>query len=40
MEGKIVVDEKEIAVFTCDDNGFSVKCTDEGKKICKDNGCC
>jgi len=38
---KIVCDGKEIATIKCEKEGFSIKCTDEGKKICKEfNGCC
>jgi len=36
---KVVCDGKEVATLTCSDEGFSVKCTEEGKKLCK-GGCC
>ncbi len=41
-ECKIVCDGKEVATIDCTEDGFSVKCTDEGKELCKDmcKGCC
>jgi hypothetical protein len=39
---KVVCNGKEVAVIKCDENGFSIKCTDEGKELCKGmcKGCC
>lgn len=39
---KIVCDGVEIASIDCRKDGFSIKCTDEGKEMCKDicKGCC
>ncbi|MFH1787800.1 MAG: hypothetical protein ABH834_00265 [Candidatus Altiarchaeota archaeon] len=40
---KIVCDGKEIAAISCTEDGITIKCTDEGKKLCKDfcgTGCC
>ncbi len=41
-ECKIVCDDKEIATFDCDENGFSVKFTEQGKSMCKEfkSRCC
>jgi hypothetical protein len=39
---KIVCNGKEVATIKCDENGFSIKCTEEGKEMCKElgKGCC
>jgi hypothetical protein len=39
---KIVCDGKEIATIACGDGAFSIKCTEEGKKMFKEmhKGCC
>ena len=40
-ECKIVCDGKEMATITCNDDGFTIKCTEEGKNMCKEKmGCC
>lgn len=40
-EFKITSEGKEIATIECSEGGFSVKCTEEGKKLCKGfKGCC
>jgi len=39
-ECKVVCDGKEVATITCNENGFSVQCTEEGKRLCKSMGCC
>ncbi len=40
-EFKITSNGKEIATIEWTDNGFSVKCTEEGMKLCKSfKGCC
>jgi len=41
-ECKIVCEGKEIANFNCDENGFSIKFTEEGKEHYKKfhKGCC
>jgi hypothetical protein len=40
-ECKIVCDGKEVATISCSEDGFSIKCTDEGKEMCKQFcGCC
>ena len=40
-EFKITSDGKEIATIDCTGSGFSVKCTEEGQKLCKSfKGCC
>jgi hypothetical protein len=36
---KIVCDGKEIATISCTKDGFSVKCTEKGKELCKEFGC-
>jgi hypothetical protein len=38
-ECKVVCDGKEVATLTCSEDGFSLKCTEEGKKMCKDGKC-
>jgi len=41
QEFKITSNGKEIATIECTDNGFSVKCIEEGVKLCKGfKGCC
>ena len=41
MKGKIVCDGKECATIICKDDGFEVKCTEDGKAMCKEfKGCC
>ena len=41
MECKITCDGKECATINCKDDGFEVKCTEEGKNMCKQfKGCC
>jgi hypothetical protein len=37
-ECKITCDGKEVATINCGDDGFNVKCTEEGKEMFKD--CC
>jgi hypothetical protein len=39
---KIVCDGKEVAILKCGKNGFSIECTEEGKKMCGEfmKGCC
>lgn len=39
---KIVCDGVEVATINFDDGGLSIKCTKEGKQMCKDlhKGCC
>ena len=39
---KIVCNGKEIATFSCTTDGINIKCTKEGKKMCKElcKGCC
>jgi hypothetical protein len=39
---KIVSEGVEVATIHCNDGEFSIKCTEEGKKMCKDlhKGCC
>ncbi len=40
-ECKVVCDGKEVATLTCSEDGFSVKCNEECKKMCKGmKGCC
>ena len=41
-EGKIVFDGVEVATITHKDGELSIKCTKEGKEICKKlhEGCC
>ncbi|MBC8500241.1 MAG: hypothetical protein ISS25_01070 [Nanoarchaeota archaeon] len=41
-ECKIVCDGKEIATLTCTEGGFTVKCTEEGKELCREmcKECC
>jgi len=40
-EFKITNNGKDIATIECTDKGFSVKCTEEGAKLCKNfKGCC
>ena len=39
-ECKVVCDGKEIATLTFSEDGFSFKHTEEGKKCCKEHGCC
>ncbi len=39
-EFKITSDGKEIATIDCANNGFSVKCAEEGMKLCKGFKCC
>ena len=41
-ECKIVCDGKEVATINCSEEGFSLKCTEEGKKLRKEFkcGCC
>jgi hypothetical protein len=41
-ECKVVCDGREVAVINCSEDGFSLKCTEEGKKLCKELkcGCC
>jgi hypothetical protein len=41
-ECKIVCDGKEVAVINCSEDGFTIKCTEEGKKLCSGmaKGCC
>ncbi len=35
-ECKIVCDGKECGIITRIKDGFNIKCTDKGKKMCKD----
>jgi len=40
---KIVCDGKEVAVVACSEDGITIKCTEEGRKLCgqfKGCGCC
>ncbi|MFA6907521.1 MAG: hypothetical protein WC263_01715 [Candidatus Micrarchaeia archaeon] len=38
---KVTCDGKEVAAISCGKDGFSVKCTDAGKELCKKfKGCC
>jgi len=39
---KVVCEGKEVATFSCSEDGFVIKCTEEGKKMCKQmkDGCC
>ncbi len=43
---KIVCGGKEVATITCGEDGFSIKCTEEGNKMCAElfkgmpEGCC
>lgn len=39
-ECKVVCEGKEVATLTCTEDGFALKCTAEGKKMCKDGKCC
>jgi len=40
-ECKVVCDGKEVATINCSRDGFSIKCTEEGKSMCKElKGCC
>jgi hypothetical protein len=41
-ECKVVCEGKEVATISCDEGGFSIKCTEEGKKLCGEMkaGCC
>ncbi len=41
-ECKIICDGKEIATFSCTEEGFSIKFSEEGKDMCKEmsKGCC
>ncbi len=41
-ECKIICEGKEVGIVKCNDDGFSVKCTEEGKEMCKEHckGCC
>lgn len=41
-ECKVVCEGKEVATIKCGEDGFSVICTEEGKKLCKEikSGCC
>ncbi len=34
MECQIMSDGKQCATINCKDNGFEVKCTEEGKNLC------
>jgi hypothetical protein len=38
-ECKIVCEGKEVATINHTSDGFSVKCTSEGKELCKHYGC-
>lgn len=40
MEGKIVVEGKEVASLSHSKDGFTVKINEEGKTMCKEHGCC
>lgn len=38
---KIVCDGKEVATISCGQDGVAIKCTKEGKELCKEfRGCC
>ena len=38
---KIVCGEKEVAIIECTSDGINIKCTEEGKELCKGfKGCC
>ncbi|VVB83270.1 Uncharacterised protein [uncultured archaeon] len=39
---KIVCDGAEVATIKCGNDGFSINCTEKGKKMCKElgKGCC
>lgn len=39
---KVVCDGKEVAILSCSEDGFTLKCTEEGRKMCKKmhDGCC
>lgn len=40
-EFKIVSQDKTIATISRTENGIEIKCTEEGKEICKNmKGCC
>jgi hypothetical protein len=40
-ECKIVCGDKTMATIVRNENGMEIKCTEEGKKMCKDmKGCC
>jgi len=40
-ECKITCDGKEVGTFSCTENGFNMKLTEEGKEMCKEHkGCC
>ena len=40
-ECKITCEGKEVATISCGKDGFAVKCTEEGRKLCKGfKGCC
>ena len=41
-ECKVTCDGKEVATINCTEDGFTVKCTEEGKSMCKGmkGGCC
>ncbi len=38
---KVVCEGKEIASISCGEGGMTIKCTKEGKELCKEfKGCC
>lgn len=41
-ECKIICEGKEVAIIDCTKDGFNIKCTQEGKKMCEEFGkeCC
>ena len=41
-ECKIVCNGKEVAAINCSDGEISIKCTEEGKRMCSElaKGCC
>lgn len=40
-ECKIVCDGKEVGVIEKNKDGITIRCTEEGKKLCKEHcGCC
>ncbi|MCK5698678.1 MAG: hypothetical protein KAH93_02440 [Candidatus Aenigmarchaeota archaeon] len=41
-ECKITCDGKEVATIECKEDGINIRCTKEGKNLCKefDKGCC